>query len=120
MENQETLESTSVHNENENNQEDQTIDFLEDPPSEMTYGRRIALWLMQYKWYNPQPKRQEVQESKDGTEDNLVEPLLENQSKDEDEEIAESRELPSLEKAWAFFEHVTLPRYVSHYFMLTA
>ena len=29
------------------------IDFLKDKPSSMTYGRRIALSLMKYTWYNP-------------------------------------------------------------------
>jgi hypothetical protein len=27
------------------------IDFLNDPPSEMTFARRLALWLMRFQWY---------------------------------------------------------------------
>lgn len=27
------------------------IDFLNDPPSEMTRSRRLALWLMRFQWY---------------------------------------------------------------------
>ena len=28
-------------------------DFLLDKPEDMTYGRRMALWLIKYSWYNP-------------------------------------------------------------------
>lgn len=140
MEQEEKVESSILiqsENEDENNEEEtnnndnEALNFLEDPSSEMTYGRRMALWLMKYKWYNPQqlPREQELvqKDEKEGEKDGeiamkdesdeLVEPLLERQNKtkegkDDDEEKAERREIPSLEKAWAFFEHVTMPRYI--------
>jgi len=87
----------------------QRINFLHDDPAEMTYTRQIALHMMKkYKWYNPR----------------LGEPL-------EDTEECESTQMggayrtpdgypmrkvkpenPSLEAAWAYFEHFTLSRYV--------
>jgi hypothetical protein len=64
------------------------VDFLKDRHGHMTFGRRIALWLSSnYKWYNPHLG----EEQENG--DDAVEP-------------------PSLAKAWAFFDHVTLERYV--------
>jgi len=100
-----------------------TVDFLKDHPSEMTNGRKIALALMKYKWYNPKDVSGTVSsnvdstraitrlasaravsdgESPDEREENIVE------TTEESDEIEED----SLEKAWAYFEHVTLPRYV--------
>jgi hypothetical protein len=59
-----------------------------DLPSEMTWGRRIALYLAsRYSWYNPA--------------------LL---SSSNDQQGSETS--PSLSKAWALFEHVTLERYL--------
>lgn len=62
----------------------ESVDFLQDPPETMTKGRKLALRLMDKKWYNPAAGR--------------------DKSDDED--------APSLEKAWAYFEHVTLYRYI--------
>jgi len=62
------------------------IDFLKDPVNEMTIGRRKALKLMNNKYYNPHGK---------GVSD---------------EEYC--KEGPSLEKAWAYFEHNVLARYI--------
>lgn len=65
-----------------------SIDFLQDKPGDMTYGRRLALYLAsRFKWYNPY----------------LGEETTEN-----------GQEPPSLAKAWAYFEHVTLDRHVVH------
>lgn len=62
------------------------IDFLKDDPHETTWGRRIALYMgSKFKWYNPYL----------GKEKGL-----------------NGMEPPSLPKAWAFFEHVTLERYI--------
>jgi hypothetical protein len=74
---------------------DDGIDFLKDPPEQMTTGRRIALKLMDKKWYNPRV----------GSTDVLV---------PDDPELAVEGEssAPSLRKAWAYFEHVVLTRYV--------
>ena len=40
------------------------IDFLKDPIDEMTYGRRIALALMNKPWYNVQLKRRQEEQEK--------------------------------------------------------
>ena len=72
------------------------IDFLEDESSEMTKARRIALKLLQQKWYNPNAH----------LDDHAI----------ESSRIAivgeVNHELPSLKRAWAYFEHNTLARYV--------
>lgn len=53
--------------------------FYKDDPSDMTWGRRLAHFLSQFRWYyNP-------------TEDDGG---------------------PSLDAAWAYFEHITLARYI--------
>jgi hypothetical protein len=78
------------------------IDFLQDDRSEMTYGRRIALSLMNSKWYNPRAGEQIEQEQppteEPTEEDNVFEKI--------------NTDPPSLEKAWAYFEHVSLDRYI--------
>lgn len=59
------------------------IDFLQDDPNSMTWGRRIALYMASnFAWYNPCLNNQEDEGNK-----------------------------PSLAKAWAYFEHVTLERH---------
>lgn len=70
------------------------IDFLKDPPSQMTIGRKIALKLQNKRWYNPRAGL--------------------NFSKYDDAEVGgvDLSNLPSLQKAWAYFEHVVLTRYV--------
>ena len=78
------------------------IDFLNDKRQHMTFGRQLALYLSRnYKWYNPYLGAVAVTattSSNDGDDDN---------NKDGDEKTPP----PSLDKAWAFFEHVTLARY---------
>lgn len=64
------------------------IDFLQDKPGHQTWGRRLATYLSDYKWYNPYVDKEE-----DATDEY-------------------GRPIPSIAKAWAFFEHVTLERYV--------
>lgn len=94
----------------------------DDPPSvhpnhwydsvqDMTWGRRIALTLMDSSWYNPRAwsdkEFSEEQEESDTT------PPAESTRAAEAYPFSYSkRERPSLEKAWAYFEHVTLPRYI--------
>ena len=57
--------------------------FLDDPLYEMTRGRRIALSLQQWPWYQPRgPKYWDVQGL-------------------------------GLQSAWAYFEHSVLPRYIA-------
>ncbi|CAJ1969146.1 unnamed protein product [Cylindrotheca closterium] len=74
------------------------IDFLEDDEKEMTMGRRLALKFMDKSWYNPQAK------DKTSTRYDLDVP---NRMRSED------LGPPSLEKAWAYFEHFSLNRYIS-------
>ena len=57
--------------------------FLNDPPYEMTRGRRIALWLQQYSWYQPRGKKKHWDKQGRG-----------------------------LQSAWAYFEHSILPRFI--------
>lgn len=107
----------------------EAIDFLKDDRREMTWGRRIALSLISSKWYNPKAgeaadaddKGREAEETCD-----LAPPL---EDKDEimavsdiqstspteriddfDEQMSDRK--PNLEKAWAYFEHVALYRYL--------
>jgi hypothetical protein len=71
--------------------------WQDDDPAAMTFGRRIARYLMKrYKWYNPQlGTRKEEPPADDGN------------NKNNNKNAA-----PSLDKAWAYFEHVTLQRYI--------
>lgn len=75
------------------------IDFLTDVPKKMTYGRRIAVHLSKkYAWYNPQLKK---------------EPGADSTGTPEVEERGVQPNAPkaSIEKAWAYFERMTLPRH---------
>jgi hypothetical protein len=75
--------------------ENQGIDFMKDPTSGMTLGRRIALkWLIHKKWYNPRAGQPETK------------------SNDVESPLRMTSESPSLKKAWAYFEHVVLTRHV--------
>jgi hypothetical protein len=158
-----------------------TIDFLKDDVNTMTYGRRIALYLMRYSWYYPPrkpihpsaaPTKKKKDESalpvanggdtKPTSSDHNTDPsLVVEEEKDENwldachpfllramqndmhnldnveqhYELSERastskemtapesfylaypfiharRETPSLAKAWAYFDHVALARYV--------
>ncbi len=89
------------------------LNFLEDDPKTMTWSRRIALcWSKKYRWYNPylkkiyhdvvddeEEKRGDEFDKRISTYDDLV-----NVSGDH------SQENPSIEVAWAYYEHMTLPR----------
>ncbi len=85
------------------------LDFTKDEPREMTFGRRIALSLMSRSWYNPRVN---------------VAPPLKGGNLDDTNGVVENSNAaievqnkpivgPSLERAWGYFEHVTLPRYIS-------
>eukprot|EP00934_Nitzschia_sp_Nitz4_P002286 Nitzschia sp. Nitz4//scaffold23_size168460//33505//37330//NITZ4_002208-RA/size168460-snap-gene-0.152-mRNA-1//-1//CDS//3329543602//2286//frame0 len=71
------------------------IDFLKDPPNQMTLGRKIALRLQYKKWYNPRAGLDSYQPADE-----------------ENGDLGSNFNFPSLAKAWAYFEHVTLTRYV--------
>lgn len=101
------------------------IDFLKDDPSTMTFARRAALYLMKrYSWYNPQLVETQEQQryfSERGDETANSSEYIEMDEMSADGSFNKSmlqspvnREQPSLEKAWAYFEHVTLPRYLDH------
>ena len=73
------------------------IDFLQDPPKEQTYSRQIATWLCQnYPFVYGLPSKTSSSSSSSTRNNNT--PNASNS--------------PSIEKAWAFFEHVTLERYM--------
>jgi hypothetical protein len=100
------------------------IDFLKDPLYTMTYGRRIALYLSKrYAWYNPQLKKTKGEEAKDKKEsgqgsqhhrDESHGDLMANYSHEQSPTTQPtpptSSSSPSIAKAWAYFEHITLPR----------
>jgi len=69
-----------------------------DQRHEITYARRIARSLSDHHdWYDPQPSRAR----RDARE------------KQDDVESKPKPERPSLDAAWAFFEHIALPRYIA-------
>ena len=98
-----------------------SIDFLQDNSHEMTYGRRIALALMNKSWYNPRAGEQpddmeydnydettgQVKETNTGDAPPASPGTLQGYPA-----RVTQRQFPSLERAWAYFEHVALPRYV--------
>ena len=93
----------------------ETVDFLEDDHATMTFGRRIALSLMKYKFYYPSGKDavRENSDGKDSFEDEFDEQLSSLNKRLESENVKLlDKSSASLEKAWAFFEHNTLPRYI--------
>jgi hypothetical protein len=98
----------------------QIIDFLKDDPRDMTLGRRIALSLMDKKWYNPRAGEEEIKLESSGDDGNTrptSSDVLENgdsstlQKADDFDNMIHSQK-PSLAKAWAYFEHVALYRYL--------
>jgi hypothetical protein len=123
----------------ESNDNKLTIDFLEDERKYMTYGRRIALSLMDKSWYNPMAGQKHDDDGnnndvacenfddareadnsdldeKDNNHDVMKEASIDpNKSvrcimDDFDED--NKYEKPDLRKGWAYFEHVALNRYL--------
>lgn len=84
--------------------EGEEIDFLQDDPSDMTNGRRIAKMLMKFQLYYPNKNNGYNQATGDDT--------LNDDGVDVVDLSGRELEPPSLAKAWAFFEHMILPRYV--------
>jgi hypothetical protein len=85
----------------------QPKNFLKDDKKTMTYSRRIALYLARrYKWYNPKLK---IDKSYSNVYDIDVE--------DDTLEIvvpkSNSNLEPSIEAAWVYYEHMTLPRHLT-------
>ena len=85
--------------------ESSRIDFLKDDKSEMTWGRRIALSLMNSKWYNPRAKDDE-------TDEPTLETPVDSMKSEDDVFDCTYPAKPNLEKGWAYFEHVALDRYI--------
>jgi hypothetical protein len=81
---------------------EQTMDFRSDPPEEMTWGRRIALALMSQSWYNPLANVEDDEEDNEDENDTSVDPTS----------FETGKEKPDLSRAWAYFEHVALDRYI--------
>ena len=63
----------------------------------MTRGRQIGLKLLHKKWYNPRAGQEET---------NIHDAI------DKDAEAMTNMEPPSLKKAWVYFEHVILSRFM--------
>lgn len=108
-----------------------SIDFLQDSTKEMTYGRRIALALMNKKWYNPRAGEDEHvgEDHYDETTGQERGELVVDTTMNNGNHVAgpaspvsegtrgypaqvTQRQFPSLERAWGYFEHVALPRYI--------
>lgn len=108
--------------EGNNNDERSMIDFALDDINDITYGRRIARYLMKYSWYNPQVKKDSnaMRDMNDSGEDNNDEgsstltPLLLSMNVQQKQQQQQQRQIAGLDvdKAWAFFEHFSLPRYI--------
>eukprot|EP00957_Ditylum_brightwellii_P112002 8541123-Ditylum_brightwellii.AAC.1 len=70
-----------------------------DEPKHMTWGRRIARSLSKYKWYYPnRDVRAEYEKNLAKTDEEKTRAL------DFVEVVP-----PSLDMAWSYFEHITLP-----------
>eukprot|EP00804_Cyclotella_cryptica_P013285 CCRYP_018642-RA/>CCRYP_018642-RA protein AED:0.04 eAED:0.04 QI:382/1/1/1/1/1/4/1250/711 len=89
------------------------IDFLKDDKREMTYGRRIALSLINKKWYNPKAGVKSEESNTAGEmKQNSQKPVDSSSSNEDNFDAMMSNPHPNLEKSWAYFEHVTLYRYL--------
>lgn len=86
-----------------NDNREGAINFLLDDPQEMTRSRRIALSLVHNKYYNPNAGKR-VRRNNTSVFDSISSAEM----------VASQKVLPSIEKAWAYFEHVTLTRYIIH------
>jgi len=79
----------------------------DDPPydddeKEMTKGRRLALFFSKFSWYNPHAEALDKYERASAGES-------------DGESVNKPPKPPSLDLAWAQFEHVALGRYISNY-----
>ena len=114
----EGVDKTDSVSECSNQSDEQSIDFLKDDKRDMTFGRRIALCLMNKTWYNPRAKMMVVADAdkfkadKVQLERNEPASLSVSTTKIDDFDAMMSNTNPSLEKAWAYFEHVALYRYI--------
>eukprot|EP00980_Cylindrotheca_fusiformis_P003466 scaffold774_cov75-Cylindrotheca_fusiformis.AAC.3 len=120
---------------------DHHINFLKDDRHTMTKSRRLALKLMNQRWYNPNAGQLNDDDDYDDDDDNYNNynesyggdgnnnnnnsingrPAAAGANGDDTNTNAAAaaamirkRVIPSLERAWAYFEHVTLTRYIVH------
>eukprot|EP00588_Corethron_pennatum_P000165 CAMPEP_0194299862 /NCGR_PEP_ID=MMETSP0169-20130528/60945_1 /TAXON_ID=218684 /ORGANISM="Corethron pennatum, Strain L29A3" /LENGTH=242 /DNA_ID=CAMNT_0039049985 /DNA_START=131 /DNA_END=856 /DNA_ORIENTATION=+ len=80
-------------------------DHVEDDVSRMTFDRRFAIWLSKFKFFNRKEKTKEI----------LQETLSKFKKKIPASDLSDSFDeevIPDLRRSWAFYEHVTLPRYI--------
>lgn len=101
------------------------FNFLNDDPSDMTRARRLAKRLMEKRWYNPHAGKSipdldfygnhgnGSRDSSNKGNNNNGDPL-DTSSRHSMRAGSIRRIVPSLERAWAYFEHVTLTRYIPH------
>jgi hypothetical protein len=101
-----------------------SIDFLQDDKKDMTWGRRIALANQTSKWYNPhydpppatrtgtmaptKIKSNGTNNNDDKTEEPETMVVL----KETRPPKVTKKEIPSIAKAWAYFDHFALPRFM--------
>lgn len=83
----------------DNNEATIALDFLQDPPSSMTWSRRLALRLVDKPWYNPSLHL--TAQGHEQEENNTVVTNNNMRSRDAYPFTVSKREIPSLAKAWA-------------------
>jgi hypothetical protein len=85
------------------------INFLKDKWATMTLSRKIALYLSsKYKWYNPRLDTHTPIIDNNDVDDENVEEIIQDISFDDNDDNNDQE--PSIEVAWAYYEHMTLPR----------
>ena len=84
-------------------------EYYQDEPEDMTRGRRIARYLSQYSWYFNSNRQQNRESQADGGNGATATTTTTAASEDNG---TSNQDGPSLDAAWAYFEHVTLARYL--------
>jgi len=79
-------------------------DHVEDDISRMTFDRRFAIWLSKFKFFDRKEKTKEI----------LQETLSKFKKKIPTSDLSDNLEefIPDIRRSWAFYEHITLPRYI--------
>ena len=89
------------------------IDFLDDKKEDMTYGRRIALSLMNKSWYYPSVDQNDEDSNSNNNQEELIEEATcPNHGIIDDFDEDYEYKKPSLAHSWAYFEHVSLYRFI--------
>jgi hypothetical protein len=95
-------------------QKSRRIDFLRDDPKEMTKARRLALSLLDKQWYNPTARKWVEDSTQHGNGDKASTHSSIADAVGETPDFGAANQVLALKRAWAYFEHVTLMRYVVH------